>query len=362
MVVDEGPLIEALSEGVFERPLWHGFLERLRAQTNSVYAHLALGAFHSGAVVMLCSGEGPPPQLEDLVAKRRRMGSMPFSSADEGGGFGLDTLFHRSETEYEAACRAQLSELGIDYVRVQPVLAPNGTQGWLTCAGAREQEQPATILLARLAPHVKQALRTYAMLEEQKFTSAITIEAARRANFGWLTLDHRCRVLDSTPELELAFDQSQPMWRGEHDRLHFRSPTITHEVKCVLALYAGDPAAKPRALILSRDPWMDMLIAPVQHRRLATRETPVAILYLRRDRWSQADRCEQLAELFGLSPRDAQMAWALAQGMTIAEAAGQLGITLETARSYSKRVYFKTGARGQAELVRTILTSVLAIA
>ena len=44
------------------------------------------------------------------------------------------------------------------------------------------------------------------------------------------------------------------------------------------------------------------------------------------------------------------------------EAAADLGLTVETARNYSKKIYAKTGARGQAELVRNILTGVLALA
>ena len=40
----------------------------------------------------------------------------------------------------------------------------------------------------------------------------------------------------------------------------------------------------------------------------------------------------------------------------------ELGITIETARHYSKIIFAKTGARRQVELVRNILTSVLAIA
>ena len=54
-------------------------------------------------------------------------------------------------------------------------------------------------------------------------------------------------------------------------------------------------------------------------------------------------------------------AWAMAQGRSIAEAAQDLGLTVETARNYSKKIYSKTGAGGQADLVRIIFTSVLAI-
>ena len=48
--------------------------------------------------------------------------------------------------------------------------------------------------------------------------------------------------------------------------------------------------------------------------------------------------------------------------MSIDEAAGEVGLTIETARNYSKKIYAKAGARGQPELVRNILVSVLALA
>lgn len=126
--------------------------------------------------------------------------------------------------------------------------------------------------------------------------------------------------------------------------------------------FAVDPDARPRALNLSRDPWMDMLVAPMRGGSVAAGSTPVAIAYLSGDRWSQADRCDQLVDLFGLLPSEARLAWVIAQGIPIKDAAQTLGLTVETARNYSKRIYAKTGARGQAELVRIVLTSVLAIA
>ena len=86
------------------------------------------------------------------------------------------------------------------------------------------------------------------------------------------------------------------------------------------------------------------------------------MIYLRGDRSSSADRHEQLVDLFDLTPAEARLAWSLSQGASIAEAARLHGLTLETARYYSKRIYAKTGARGQVDLVRNILTGVLALA
>ena len=100
---------------------------------------------------------------------------------------------------------------------------------------------------------------------------------------------------------------------------------------------------------------------PERPRKRQGQAKPAAFIYVNGDRWSQADRCEQLVDLFGLLPSEARLAWMMAQATSITEAADALGLTIETARNYSKKIYAKTGARGQAELVRIVLTSVLAV-
>ena len=71
---------------------------------------------------------------------------------------------------------------------------------------------------------------------------------------------------------------------------------------------------------------------------------------------------EILAAAHGLSPREAALAVALAQGETILAAGQRLGLTPETARNYSKRLYAKTGTSGQAQLVRLVLTGLAPLA
>ena len=118
---------------------------------------------------------------------------------------------------------------------------------------------------------------------------------------------------------------------------------------------------RPRAIALRRDPWLDMLLVPAHAKNATARVSPVAIAYVHADSWRSSDRCKQLAELFALSPREARLALALSRGMTITEAAAEFNLKIETARSYSKDIYAKTGARGLPDLVRIVLTSVLAV-
>jgi DNA-binding CsgD family transcriptional regulator len=69
-----------------------------------------------------------------------------------------------------------------------------------------------------------------------------------------------------------------------------------------------------------------------------------------------------IARLFGLTSAEARLAALLADGMSLAEAAAALAISEGSARTYSKRIFAKTGVSRQAELVRLVLKSVAALA
>ncbi|TVS04022.1 MAG: hypothetical protein EA407_04980 [Rhodobacteraceae bacterium] len=63
---------------------------------------------------------------------------------------------------------------------------------------------------------------------------------------------------------------------------------------------------------------------------------------------------ERIAQCLGLSLPEARLARALGQGASLAEAAQALGLTIETARYYSKQIFTKTGLRGQPDLMRKL--------
>ena len=73
-------------------------------------------------------------------------------------------------------------------------------------------------------------------------------------------------------------------------------------------------------------------------------------------RESISGAAETLVATHGLSRREAALAAAIAHGEAIVPTGEAIGLTPETARNYSKRIYAKTGATGQADLVRMILT------
>lgn len=363
MRLDDGGLLAALHEGIFEQPLWHGFLERLRAHTGALYTSLAFRPIEEEGIIELHAGPPTPSQLGRLFLEKYD-GRDPLLYRDmrQGRVYTLDELLNPRDAVHQAYRDEFLNGLGITNIRSVRVTEPSGVDAWLTCAGDRNIGSAVGAMLTALTPHMRIALRSLVALERERFRSSVTSDAFGRLNFGWLTLDARCRIIDMTPHVEQLFQRTAVLRRGRYDRLTPASPDIDRTLTALVKSYAETGEGRPRAFNLSRDPWMDMLVTPVHNRFATPHSKPVAIAYLSGDRWSHADRCEQLADLFGLLPSEARLAWAIASGFSIQEAAAELGITVETARNYSKKVYAKTGARGQAELVRNILTSVLSIA
>lgn len=61
---------------------------------------------------------------------------------------------------------------------------------------------------------------------------------------------------------------------------------------------------------------------------------------------------DYLASMYGLTVTEARLTRALCNGATVQEAAERMKISPETVRTHLKRIYKKTGSRGQLDLVR----------
>jgi len=326
----ETELLVPLHDGMFEQPMWQTFLTRLREVAGADCAAILL---HSGEeIVRLVSGD--IATLPELAA----LGELRAGRVYSG------------------------SELRTGQSQLVRFSGGGGIEATLLVAGGSELGADVASLLSALVPHFTVALRVFSSLERERARSEMSAEAFARINFGWISIDARCSIVDCDPQAERMLQQSGILRRGHYDRLTPAAPAVDRQLTVLVREYAANPRARPRAINLSHDPWIDILVAPLRIEALAGGTGAVAVLYIRGDRSSSADRAEQLVDLFDLTPSEARLAWSMAQGLSIAEAAVEHGLTIETARNYSKKIYAKTGARGQVDLVRHVLTGVLALA
>jgi len=120
----------------------------------------------------------------------------------------------------------------------------------------------------------------------------------------------------------------------------------------------GEPVAISRPS--SARPYT-LLAAPLQVARPVLGCWPAAVLLLSDPEASHETPVALLARLYGLTPREAELAALLMQGIDLYDCAGQLGMGRQTARTHLSHIFDKTRTRRQGELVRLLLRSPLAL-
>ena len=364
---DAAELVTPLIEGIVAEPLWAVFLARLRARLGADYVSIVFRPLPDDSprnrLIHLYAGQAWPDEITLRFRESLRgQDPMPYHELVAGRVYALNELLRFGDPEHDRYRLQFLAPGGMKFLRMMRIEEAGGVSAWLTVSRAEREFAPAdAALIAAIAPFWRAALASYVALERERVTASVANEAIRRLNFGWLTLDLSGRILDSDAHAAGMLAASDMLRKGRDGRLVARDSAVAREIAGAVRALASEPS-RPRAIVLSRDPWLDMLLVPSNIRTGAAHPAPTVVAYVHADDWSSADRCEQLGELFDLIPSEARLALALSRGMTIAEAAGELGLTVESARTYSKRIYAKTGARGQADLVRFIHRSVLAIA
>ena len=88
------------------------------------------------------------------------------------------------------------------------------------------------------------------------------------------------------------------------------------------------------------------------HVRIATRERPSIMVFIRDPLWRNAANGKILQELFGLTNAEAHLAQALCSGTTTSAYARERRVTLNTVYSHLKRIREKTGCNGVPDLIR----------
>jgi DNA-binding CsgD family transcriptional regulator len=177
-------------------------------------------------------------------------------------------------------------------------------------------------------------------LIQQPDLNLALLELLDRSAFGALVVGAEGRLLAANArgrELLLA------------NRSILQEPALREAIRrAALALVESALPLAPRGVTLQA------LVTPLEvgwpgHRQ---RLAGVLLFDLRADVLPQP---ALLRQLYGLTTAEARLACALVQGATLAEAARARRISIHTARHQLRRVFEKTGARRQSELMRVLL-------
>jgi len=359
-------LLLALMDGAFETPLWSSFLDLLLQRTGAEYSSLVFRppGLPENTVFHLFSGNRCSPVIQQLYRDSfYKQDPTPYREMNEGQVYALAELLQADNPTHVAYLEAIIAPSGMNEARMMRVEEPSGVSAWITITRRTPDfSSEDNALLNSIAPYLRRVLRSYLTLERERTNAILAGDAIQRLSYGWITLDASGRILETDTHGRHMLATSGSLRRDESGLLKGSSPKQGREIIEAIQILASTATAKPRAIVVSRDPWIDLLLVRANQNTLSATSAPAVIAYVHCDTSLSSDRCEQLTQLFDLLPSEARLALALGRGMSITEAASELNLTVESARTYSKKIYAKMGARGHADLVLFVHRSVLQIA
>lgn len=358
-IADDTELLLPLFAGMHEGQRFATFLDRLRQRTGADYIGLFfrqgdlaihdVTEFHSG---------------RNLRADARRLGldrldlldRFPFDGLQPGRVYAVSE-FADVDAEYAAFRARYIGALGIADERIVRLALDGGISAWLLLARGAACTAADGALLANLAPYVALALRGFVHEERRRIEVEMNAVALARSGIGWLLLDREARLLAGEPGLTRYLSALPGFALRPGERLVLPNAAGERILAETAARFARHPQAPVRALELCAEPRVHTVLAPSSTQPAAASSLPVLQVICRRPRRSGPLDADVLAQLTGLSRREAELAVRLSAGRSIAEAAGDMGLTLETARNYTKRIYAQLDLRGQGDLIRHVLQS-----
>jgi DNA-binding CsgD family transcriptional regulator len=317
--LDELGFLTALYGGQHQTPRWGGFLKDLQRHTRADTAHL-----------LFCQG----------AARLARATAWP---ATEPASFGvaLDGLRPSRVYAFDELDRLTTAGAPPPYGRAIRVGHDGVWSAWLIVTRDQSDFTAADgVQLSVLAPHLTIAMQTFAAMERLRLHADIAQDLLARCGVTWLLVDETNHIIEDE-----------------------RTPAPQKDIEHAVAKHAASESDAAINIRRAQDaPSVGLISTTAAHPSLAASPGATRVLTIRTQTPLGAKHARQFEHLWSLSPSEARLTVTLANGASLTEAAAKLGLTTETVRNYSKRIYAKTGANGLADLVRMALSSVATLA
>ena len=214
-----------------------------------------------------------------------------------------------------------------------------------------------------LLPHLQRALRMHRRIAELEIERDAAFHALDHLPWGVVFVDEQRNRLGANrhaQEILLAGDGLMARGSSLRAALADEDARLNRLLSSALQRTGDAPPSIGGPLSITRPSGghpLSLLVVPLRAKAgaLGDRGPAAAIFVSDPDIRLDSSNEEHLRKLYALTAGEARLAAWLSQGKSIDAAAAAMGITVNTARAYLKRIYGKTGVRRQPELVRLLL-------
>ena len=370
---DYDRLLGALYQGALESPPWQAALQQLRDR---------LGAAH--VTLML---RPPSPESTGVMINT---GSVTQQGVDsyETHFFALDPFVRLSENQvvtaeeligkqwlHSTVYQEYLKPLDVRHLLGADITTKDGIECRLRITRGHEAEpfsESEKGLVKRLLPHLKRSIQIHAQLDFLECERALFAGAVNRLLLGMVSIDQNGTIIETNPEARRILGEKDGIWLAGNN-LCLDNSQESRDLQRLLrqALSeVGHPEqggpAMVEAMAVTRPSGrakLGVLIKTVPMGPFSeSKQRPAVVVFLRDPESNAAQPSQELVRrLFGLTRMEAQLALLLADGLTLDEAAEQMNVRRNTARTHLRSIFCKTGVTRQTMLVRLLLNSVISL-
>lgn len=352
---DERDLLLPLFTGIDQEPLWETFLQRLLARTRAQRVHLFIrpgGVAGMPPIQRTIRAHGyAPREVAFNLETFSEAGLLPYAALRPHRVYSLEETILADSAETVRSQREVMRAASVAHARFIRIVARGDHNAWLILLNDRLDFGAAdSALLSSLAPHFALALALLMEMRALRLRAAIAEDALGLIGVGQAIFDAEGRVVLADPTALAELDIQST------GRPQIRAGAAQALGAACRELSAASPEVR-RTVRFDDRMGKDILLrrAPVDVGATLSGSYSIGLVR-KRPRENAASAARVVAATLGLSNREAALADAVSRGRSIVEAGAELQLTQETARNYSKRIYAKTGASGQADLVRLLLT------
>ncbi|MCZ6830763.1 MAG: helix-turn-helix transcriptional regulator [Gammaproteobacteria bacterium] len=380
--LDYDSLVGLIYEGSLEDRPWQSFLPRLREAMDAHAVSLVLRPPAAGdkGVILNCRRGADSASVDSLadpndweaISYREQFFALdPFVNLPPGKVVTQQELVPDQELLNSAYYRDYLEPIGVFHILGVDTVEPNGLIARLRIARQRYEEaftEQHKQLCEKLLPHLRRAIQIHARLNRTESERDVYAGAVEQLSVATIILDAEGRVLhtNSVAAGILAMKDGIAVLEQE---LQLGNRAANERLQQLLSTAIGAQRAgetsMARALRVRRPsglPDLGLVLRPIPAAEWAEgQSSPCVVVFISDPRGQENASQQMLAELFELTPAEANLAIKLARGLSLAAVSAEQNISQHTARAQLKSIFAKTGATRQAELVRLVLKSVASL-
>ena len=223
-------------------------------------------------------------------------------------------------------------------------------------------------MLARAIPHLMRMMQILLRLSDLAGKGAAGATLWDRLPYGIILLDEARRLLWANCAADEILSLGDGL--GVHGELLFaakpsENAVLQQAIAEAAATGSGRGIGTGGPVSVSRPSGrpLSVLVAPfpIDRGSIFISRRAAVVVFVSRPEREPATAAQHLAQLYRLTPREAEIVSLLLEGLDIPSAADRLAISSNTARTHLRRIFDKTGTHRQTELVSLILRSTIVL-